>query len=302
MSNIYKLIFLSIIFFSCKEKLPEVDFKSNNCQGYPAFMKKQFPNSSGFAFSTTETRKKGLWIVNPIKDMKDSARFVFQDETWKMGGWFGPLLTDKLGNIWCAPVPVVNVLDNPTKEQNNLYRVIPETGKMELYMELPGAENVSIENPYGILGIAYNCEANTLYVSSVAGSTRKTQKGKIYCININDKKIVSTLDCGDAFGMGVSYKDGYRKLYFGSARNSNVFAIGLNEDGTFNSTAKKVFSVEGLGVRGDDKIRKIKEDKQGNLIIAGIEFNFNLTAPTEKQETVYNFAYNANSETWESKN
>jgi hypothetical protein len=302
MSNKHKLIFLSILFFSCKEKLKEVDFKSNNCQGYPAFMKQKYSNSNGYAFSTTETRKKGLWLVNPLKIIEDSTRLIFQDETWKMGGWLGPLLTDKDGNIWCAPIPVVNILDNPTAEQNNLYRVIPETGKMELFIKLPGAENVNEENPYGILGLAYNCESSMLYVSTVAGSTRKIQKGKIYAINIKERKIESTLDCGDAFGMGVSFKDGFRKLYFGSARNSDVFSIALNKNGTFNGEIDKVFSVETIGVRGDDKIRKIKEDKQGNLVVSGIEFNYNLTAPTEKQETIYNFFYNLNTEKWEFKN
>jgi hypothetical protein len=302
MKKYFILLLIINTFFSCKEKLVEVDFKSNNCQGYPAYLKKLYPANSGFAFSTTESQKKGLWLVNPLKDMNDSSRKVYQDITWKMGGWLGPLLTDKSGNIWCAPVPVVNVLDNPTKEQNNLYRVIPETGKMELFIKLPGAENENIENPYGILGLAYNCEANKLYVSSVAGSNRKVQKGKVYCINIEEKKIESTLDCGDVFGMGVNYKDGYRKLYFGSARNSDVFAIALNEDGTFNGEPQKVISLEGLGLRGDDKVRRIKEDNKGNLIISGIEFNFNLTAPTEKQETIYNFSYNINTENWEYKN
>jgi hypothetical protein len=290
--------FLVFILFSCNKKEAEVPFTSNICQGYPAFMKKLMPGAKGIAFSTTEGRNEGLWLVNPAIEPGKPGRLLYQDSSWKMAGWMGPLLTDKAGIIWCAPIPVVNMLKNPLEKQNNLYAVNPATGKMELFLALPPAEEFTSENPFGILGIAYNCEANTIYVSSVAGSTRKKQRGKIYCINIEKKKIQSTLHCGDAFGLGVSYKDGFRKLYFGSARNESVYAIGLDENGSFSGKPEFVFSLAGLGLRGDDKAKKIREDKNGNLVVTGQEFNFNLTAPTEKQETVYNFVFDFNTEKW----
>lgn len=295
----WKIIFSALLFISCNEKLKEVDYSSNICQGSPSFIKKIVSNTTGIAFSTSENKKKGLWLVNALLSPNDPTRLVYQDSTWKMGGWLGPLLTDGLGNIWCAPVPVINILDNKTEEQNNLYQVNPTTGKMELFLQLPMKEKITNENPYGILGLAYNCQAKILYVSSVAGSTRKQQHGKIYCIDIENKKIKSTLNCGDAFGLGVSYKDGFRKLYFGNARNSNIYSIGLQENGSFLGDPQVVCSIEGLGPRGDDKAKKIREDKNGNLLVSGYEFNFNLTAPTEKQETIYTFTYNSNSEKWE---
>jgi hypothetical protein len=297
MKLLFLVILFSTFFYACQQKLEEVVFTSNTCQGFPSFVKSKFPGYTGIAFSTSEPKKMGLWLVYPAKKETDSTRRLYQDVSWKMAGWLGPLLTDRNGNIWCAPVPVINVLDNKPEDQNNLYKVDPITGKMELFLKLPFS-TLSNENPYGILGLAYNCEANVLYVSSVAGSTRKVQKGKIYCIDIEHKKIQSILDCGDAFGLGVSYKDGYRKLYFGSARNTSIYAIGLNEKGNFVGTPTLAFSLDGLGARGDDKAKKIREDKNGNLIVSGLEFNFNLTAPTEKQEGFYNFSFDSNNEKW----
>ncbi len=294
------IILLGLV-FSCKPKIEEVSFRKSTCPGYPKFMNVKFPGIKGVGFSTTESKNKGLWLINPLIDAKYRERLIFQDSTWNDAGWLGAMLTDKNGNIWCAPVPVVNVLDNPTKDQNKLWCVNTNTGKMEVFINLPDGDKVSIENPYGILGITYNCEADVIYASTVAGSTRKQQNGKIYAINVNDKKIIGTLEVGDVFGLGMSYKDGYRKLYFGSARNGNVYAINLKENGAFVGEQKLAFSIEGLGPRGDDIVRKLKEDDKGNFIITGNEFKFNLTAPTEIQSNIYSFQYDANEEKWKYK-
>ncbi len=294
----FKYCLLISLFFSCKEKLEEVPYTNNNCGAGAAFVNKLGIGTNNVAFSTTESRKMGLHLINVSLPQNVPGRLLFQDSTWKMAGWLGPMLTDNKGNVWCAPVPVVNVLHNPTVDQNNLYRVDPNTGKMELFLKLPYNGEVNIDNPYGIIGLAFNCETNTLYVSSVMGSNRAKENGKIYCIDIVNKKIQSAVAVGDVFGMGISYKDGFRKLYYGSARSSDVYAIGLSAKGNFVGNPELVFSLDGLGPRGDDKVRKIKEDKFGNLKVYGFEFNYNLTAPTEKQENEYLFTYDIGNSKW----
>jgi hypothetical protein len=292
------LLLFILIFTSCTQKLEEVSYQSNSCGKNPGFI-----NSIGFdlsrsGFYTADNKQKGLFFVQ-FYPGTTTVEKKYQDSTWKQAGWMSALLIDKSSNVWCVPAPQVNVLDNPVEKQNNLYRVVPQTGKMELFMELPNTANSKSENPYGLMGLAYNCEADLLYVSSVAGSTRSAQKGKIYCIDVANKKIIDTYNSGDAFGICVSYKDGFRKLYYGSARNSNIYAIGLNDKGKFVGEAKQVFTIAGLGARGDDKVKKIREDKNGNLLLSAFEFNFNLTAPHEKQEANYIIKYNMGDEKWE---
>lgn len=34
------------------------------------------------------------------------------------------------------------------------------------------------------------------------------------------------------------------------------------------------------------------------MLVYGVEFNFNLTAPTEKQETLYEFVWNEEEKKW----
>jgi hypothetical protein len=173
---------------------------------------------------------------------------------------------------------------------------------MNVAVALPINNKPTEENPYGVLALAYNCEANCVYASSVLGSTRKEEKGIIYCISTVDNTVIDKLTWGDAFGVGISFKEGYRKLYFGSARTSHVYSITINEDGKFIGKPVLAFSLQGLGPRGDDKAKKIREDQQGNLIISGYEFNFNLTAPTEIQENKYLFSWNDETKKWEYKN
>jgi hypothetical protein len=99
-------------------------------------------------------------------------------------------------------------------------------------------------------------------------------------------------------GMGISYITGKRRLFFGSGRSSAVYSIALNKKGQFIGAPRTEFSIAGIGARGDDKVRKIEVDDYGNLQIHGIEFNYNLIAPREKQEGVYMFRYNSDSSVW----
>jgi hypothetical protein len=282
---------------ACNNKPEEVSYMQHSCAGIPAFTKTL--GFTNIAFSSSEKKIMGITLLS---NYKMPFQTMYQDSSWKKAGWIGPLVTAPNGAVWCAPVPIINILYNKPEAQNNVYQINPKTGKMDLAVALPVANKPTVENPYGILGLAYNCEANCVYATSVLGSSRKEEKGVIYCISTIDNTVIDKLPWGDAFGVGVSFKEGFRKIYFGSARTSDVYSIGITEEGKFIGTPELAFSLQGLGPRGDDKAKKIREDKQGNLIISGFEFNFNLTAPTEIQENKYLFSWNDETKKWEFKN
>ena len=89
-----------------------------------------------------------------------------------------------------------------------------------------------------------------------------------------------------------------RQLFFGTGRNSDVQAITLNKEGKFQDKPQTAFTLQNLGPGGDDKVRRIKTDNSGNLLVYGMEFNFNLIAPREKQETIYRFNYDESEKKW----
>ncbi|MGB3007706.1 MAG: hypothetical protein WBC06_14410 [Chitinophagaceae bacterium] len=282
-----------LLLTSCKEE--EVEYRDNNCKRQPAFVKSTGLDVSRVAFSTTETRQMGLQL---IENSQSGQSRRYQHPSWKMAGWVGPILVDPQGNCFVGPIPVISLLNNPTSRQNIIYRVDGNTGEMKPFVELPVADSISVTNPYGILGFAYLCETNTLYVSTVQGSDRRQEKGCIYAVDGLTGKIIDKHNGLDVLGMGISYISGKRKLYFGSARNSAVYSITLNKNGKFSGNRKFEFSLDDLGPRGDDKVRRIRFEKMGQMQVYAVEFDFNLTAPSERQETIYTWYWNDEEKKW----
>jgi hypothetical protein len=275
---------------------------SNDCKSQPPFVKKIGFNPNLSAFSTSEKKVMGLVMLqlNATGDTTNGGKKIYQHPSWQMGGWLGPIQLDPEGNCFVGPVPLINLIDNPPAKQNIIYKVDGQSGVMNVFTELPVVQNISNTNPYGILGFAYLCKSNTLFVSSVQGSTRKKEIGCIYAIDAISGKIIDKIEGIDALGMGITGVTGQNKLYFGSARSSDVFMVALTNEGKFLNKPQLALSMANIGPRGDDKVRRINFDKNTQqMLLYAIEFNFNLTAPTEKQETKIVFNWNTESQKWE---
>lgn len=289
---------LTMLHSSCKEEV--VDFDPNSCKGSPLFIKKMGFDPRYSFLSTSDQKIMGLLLEQSEEPGNANARItkIFQHPTWKKGGWLAPILVDNAGNVFTSPAPFINILDNPIANNNTIYRIDTNTGEMQEFLRLPFEDSINEQNPYGIIGMVYLCETGTLYVSSVAGSRLHQENGHIYAIDIKSKKIIDQIDHVDAMGMGISYVTGKRQLFFGTGRNSDVQVITINESGKFSGKPQTAFTLANLGARGDDKVRRIKTDNSGNLLVYGMEFNFNLIAPREKQETIYRFNYDESEKKW----
>lgn len=289
---------LPILHSSCKEEV--VDFDANNCKRNPPFIQTMGFDAKSSFFSTSDIKTMGLLLLQSEQPGNPNARITksFQHPSWKKGGWLAPILIDDAGNIFTSPAPFINILDNPIANNNTIYRVDAGTGEMQEFLRLPFEDSINSQNPYGIIGMVYLCETGTLYVSSVAGSRLYEENGHIYAIDVKSKKIIDQINHIDAMGMGISYAAGKRQLFFGTGRNSDVQSVTLNAAGKYSGKPEVVFTLQNLGSRGDDKVRRIRSGSSGNLAVSGIEFNFNLVAPREKQETVYEFVYDEESQKW----
>jgi hypothetical protein len=285
-----------LLLLSCGEG--EIDFQANQCKVLPAFIGKTgfMPNRS--AFSTSDIRRMGLLLIENPPNGVNAAPRVYQHPSWRLGGWLAPILIDAKGDLYTAPAPFINILNNPLSNNNTIYKVDGRTGEMNVFMRLPAADSINAENPFGIIGITYLCETGTLYVSTLAGSKRHEEAGHIYAIDLASQKIIDQIDHTDAMGMGITYRTGQRLLLFGTGRSSEVYAVSLDSKGRFNGTPASAFTLANLGPRGDDKVRRINTDQFGNIIVIGIEFNYNLIAPREKQETAYPFIWDEEKKQW----
>jgi hypothetical protein len=295
-------VLLAGALFSCEEKMTQEEITQigiASCRSLAPFVKKVGFDVSRSGFSTNERNIKGIALVQfPVDPADTTDKKVWQDPSWQKFGWMGSITTDNHGAAYTAPLPKVNTFDNPLSQMNRIYRIDPQTGEMKVFAVLPAADTTSGVVSFAVLGVYYDCHANKLYASSVAGSKREEEKGVIYVIDPATGAIEDQLEGHDAMAVFVGGVTGEKRLYFGSTRTSDIYSIELSKSGKFKGDARKEFTLEQLGPRGDDKARRIRFDQQGNMLVYGVEFNYSLAAQSNKPETVYNFGYDKQNEKW----
>ncbi len=285
-----RLVIAICLMLTCVTRLTAQEFASgDSCARAPEFPRRFGFDSRTALLTSSESRKVGLFLVD--KSSPDPERYKsFQHPSWRQAGQLGKIIFDDAGNVYSHPAPHVNLIDNPPGKSNTIYQLASGSGEMKLWKELPCPASISDENPFGILSLAYSCENKGIYASSVMGSTRHEERGKIYFLSQATGEIVSTLDNFDGFGMAVATIKNRKVLLLGHARSSHVFAVDLDDQGKFAGKPKILLSIAGLGPRGDDKAKAITLDlPQKKLLITGYEFNFNLANYLVPEQDVYEF-------------
>ncbi len=269
---------------------------ANYCRAMPPFAVNQGFSQQSY-FSTSERRVAGLVLIDG-SELRRGA--TYQHPSWTSAGSLGPIQLDGSGNAYVAPVPTINVLANAADAQNTLYRVDGETGVMAAYVTVPPAQSADATNPYGLLGLSYDCDVKSVYATTVAGSTRLAEVGQIVRIDASGAagRVADTLGNIDAIAVASWNGAGGKRLLYGKARTSEIWSIAVDGRGDFTGEPKLEFSLAGLGPRGDDKARRIVVDSATQLTVYGIEFSYNLIAPSEKQQTAYAFVLDPTSGRW----
>ncbi len=266
----------------------------NQCHGSPQFPITKLGFSRSVVFSTSERLNKGLELIEPGPNGDLTNGKHFQDPTWTMGGYLGVFVVDSKGNVYVAPSPRISLIDNPPDKANILYKVDTVTGVMSEFIKLPSAAPPSPENPYGILALSYDCDTDSLYVTSVMGSTRSQQVGRIYRIDVKTGKVAGQFDNVDGFGVaGFNFSTG-KRLYFGSARTPEIFSIALDGNGNFWGEPRREIVLTGTY----NKARRLDFNQRGELLVRAIDFNFTLSATSEDRRTDYVFDYDDGTGKW----
>ena len=271
------------------------------CGASPPFVAAQGLNPQRTAFSTSEKRDMGLVCYELPATPNGPIVKKYVHPSWKSAGYLAPIAVTKRGGVYVGPAPNINTLANPPEKQNILYYVNPNTAEMTAMIDLPRARPASQENAFGVLGLVFDCERDGLFASSVAGSDIAHEVGRIYSLQtaVDGKLyIIDSLTNTDVIGVGIVRIGGQKRLFFGKARSSDVFSIQVSSEGRFVGEPQYELTLADLGLRGDDRARKIRFTSEGDMTIKGVEFYFNLIAPTEKKETNYTFSYNADTKKW----
>jgi hypothetical protein len=245
------------------------------------------------ALATSLTNVKGLAILYGSPDHQQ----VYQHETWDDAGFLGPFITDRNGNIYTAPVPLVSLQDNPPELQNRVYRVDSDTQAMSLLVELPPAPVASGGNPFGAVGLAYDCDTESLYVTSVAGSTAKAEVGRIFQVDLRTATVAAQVDGVDAIGVGVFNGTSGKRLYYGSARRAEVDSVALDDSGAFAGEARREVALGAVVRGGRDTVRRIRFGTT-DMTFQLMDFSYSLQVAGERQEDEVTLTYDVATDAW----
>jgi hypothetical protein len=252
--------------------------------------------SRGAALATTLTQVKGLAIIDPAGNNGRGA--IYQHPSWSKAGFLGPFITDREGNLYAGPVPVVSLVDNPPEKANRVYRVDSNSQEMSQFAELPAALPPSGASPFGVVGLAYDCETESLYVTSLAGSTATQEVGRIYRIDLKTGQVKDQLDGVDAMGLAAFKGSQGKRLYYGRARTAEVDSIGLDEAGDFVGEPRFEFSFADRAVGDRNTVRRIRFGTNNEMTLSVMDFAFSLKAESRHQEDTHTYHYDPGGDTW----
>ncbi|MCF6288345.1 MAG: hypothetical protein L3J53_03800 [Proteobacteria bacterium] len=269
----------------------------NKCRKVPTFIHKLKMRQPAI-----DSKQQGHSGGLLIRDMANQ-KHVWQHESWSQSGHIGAFDRDFVGNIFVTPMPYVSLKKNPPETQNQIYKIDAKTGQMSLFMQIDSDKTPNTRNPFGTMGLSFDCDTNSMYVSSLAGSEPLTEHGIIYQIDITNNKIISQLEQTDAIGVGVFNTLKGKRLYFGSARNPHIYSVLLDEQGKFSGSGKKRYEFSLAEIQGGNTTvaKKIQFNKNANkhqMIVKEIEFGFRLIAENNPNLKKYIFQYSPAQDKW----
>lgn len=266
----------------------------DSCRAMPAFIKNTGLGSQ-VAIDTQQQGYIGLRLLEP------QTGKAWQHPSWDDAGHVGATTRDRQGNIYVAPTPEVSLAENPPELQNRIYQIDSQTGEMKLWLELPPAAKPSAANPFGVMGLFYDCDTNSLYVSSLAGSSAQQVKGRLYQVDVATAKVIDQIEQVDAIGVGVFNGLPHKRLYFGSARSSDVYSLPLDAQGQFVNQPRHEFALAALPNGNTTSVRRFVFAKTNNayaLQVKELEFGYRLLAENNLKRRNYNFSYQVAQDAW----
>ncbi len=278
---------------------------SNFAQGEVTSCKQipPFAQAQGFGVNavldTQARRVRGMVMYDLTSEGQEASQPApYQHPSWAQAGYLSSPILDRDGAIYVGAVPWVSILYNPPAAANKLYRIDPRTAELSELLDLPTAAPANNTNPYGILALNYDCNTHSLYVSSVLGSTKQQQFGRIFRVDLASKKASIVLDGVDSFGLGVYNGSSGKRLYYALARQPQIYSIALDAQGNPTGQPRQEIDFSGQGYHGDERGRRITFG-DATMQVRIVQFDYTLTAVTNPNESTLSYRYNPETDSWQ---
>ena len=233
----------------------------------------------------SQKRFKGIAFLHG-KNMQQ----ILHPKIWEQYEHFSTYTLDEYGNIYLAPMPFISIKPTTFNLQTKLYKLDSNTGKIEIWKDFVDV-HPSAYNPYGINAVTYDCDDKTLWVSAIDETSYEKQKGVIYHIDIQTRKVLQTLENIDALTLQVIRSDKGKYLLIGGARDSSLYAIEIKK-GRLTEDKERLISL----LNSNEHIRKIKIKGENHLQIETIPFTYALIAQSgTRDRKLYHLFWDKNS-------
>lgn len=269
---------------------------SGNIALVQCFKNPYFPEKHGMRPPFAIDLKQDMFSKG-LKIIEAATGKVLKLPGWDTFGYLGLYTLDDAGNIYTSPVPYVSINFNPPEDQNRILRVDNASGEMAEFLRLPSVNKPTQKNPYGVIGLGFDCETKSLYATSVAGSEYEKETGRIFQINPSTKEIVDTYDDFDALGIALFVGIDGKRAYLGHARKPDIYSVGIDTDGSFKNDLRFEFSLVDVPNGSYNKAHRIKID--GDIMtLKTREFSYTLITASDVMRTVYKFSYDRSDGKW----
>ncbi len=262
------------------------------CQKNPAFSQNVGLGKRVVA-STSSRGYKGMVVFDATNPQN-----VYQHPTWDDLGALGQFVADAAGNIYVLPAMEISI-SGPPDMHSKIYKVDTNNGELKEFITIPAVGGISPENPFGVLSLTYDCDTNSLYASSVGGSTSDKEVGRIFHIDLARAKVTTQFENTDVVGLGIFNGVFGKRLYYGHARNPEVHSIALSDQGDFVGQSRLEFALSELPNGSDDKARRLLFTDKRELNVRAWPFDYNLRAASETPKRLYHFKYQDQDDTWQ---
>ncbi len=246
-----------------------------NCAVLPSFVTKLGIKRP--IIDLTQQRFKGIAIL--------SANKILHPKKWERFEHFSTYSLDEKGNIYLAPMPYISIKPTTFNLQKNIYKLDSKSGEISVFMELADV-NPSANNPFGIISLVYDCDDKTLWVSAIDETDYSKQRGVIYHIDTENKKILQRIEGIDALTLQLLHTEKGKYLLAGAARDNALYAYSIQK-GTLDLEAIKLLSLPSP----NEHIRKIKIKKYNMLELQTVPFAYTLIARATNHNRMHYRAY-----------
>ena len=263
---------------------PQVD-----CNASPQFLG-ELGLAEDFQISTDEAGVRGLILIGASAE-NSGAVSRYQHQSWSSAGFLDAFVMARNGDVYFAPSPRKGLGIDVPQNQDHIYKLDTNRGELSDFMTVPAAAPSTPEFPFGVVGLAYDCDTNSLYATAITGSTPENQVGRIYHIDLNTGEIVGQVENVDAYGAAVRPIGGGAELLFGSTRDRQIRALDLNDEGNFQGEARTVATLA-----EPQRARRISINNGNEMVVQAVEFNYgNTDVPPGEQVRLQ---YDGESDMW----